>query len=85
VGTLLRSLEASSLILTGLAATSCILATAIDAHMRNYRLFVPRDGTISNTAAETRAALKLMKDYLPADIRPAAHITFRPIRRRGHK
>jgi nicotinamidase-related amidase len=83
--TLLRSLEASSLILTGIAATSCILATAIDAHMRNYRLFVPRDGTISNTAAETRAALKLMKDYLRADIHPAAKITFRPSRRRAHK
>jgi nicotinamidase-related amidase len=82
---LLRSLGTRYLILTGIAGTSCILATAIDAHMRDYRLFVPRDGTISNTASENRAALKLMRDYLEADIRPAAKITFRSSRNRGDK
>jgi nicotinamidase-related amidase len=75
--TLLRSLGTRHLILTGIAGTSCILATAIDAHMRDYRLLVPRDGTISNTTSENRAALRLMKDYLEADIRPAVEITFR--------
>ena len=80
--TLLRSLGTRHLILTGIAATSCILATAIDAHMRDYHLFVPRDGTISNTAAETHAALKLMKDYLSADTRRAAEIAFRSSRKR---
>jgi nicotinamidase-related amidase len=74
--TLLRSLGAECLILTGIAGTSCILATAIDAHMRNYHLFVPRDATISNTASENRAALKLMRDYLSADTRPASGINF---------
>ena len=83
--TLLRSLGTRHLVLTGIAATSCILATAIDAHMRDYYLFVPRDGTISNTAAETRAALKLMKDYLSADTRAAAEIVFRSSRKPRRK
>jgi nicotinamidase-related amidase len=81
--TLLRSLGTRHLILTGIAGTSCILATAIDAHMRDYRLFVPKDGTISNTAGENQAALRLMKDYLGAEIRPAAEITFRSSRKPG--
>jgi nicotinamidase-related amidase len=83
--TLLRSLGTTQLVLTGIAATSCILATAIDAHMRDYRLFVPRDGTISNTTTETRAALKLMEDYLSADTRPAAEIVFRSSHKRRRK
>ena len=81
--TLLRSLGTRHLVLTGIAAISCILATAIDAHMRGYRLFVPRDGTISNTASENRTALKLMKDYVGADPRPAVEIRFRLSRKRG--
>jgi nicotinamidase-related amidase len=74
---LLDSLGARRLILTGIAGSSCVLATASDAYMRDYELFVPRDGTISNTGRENQNALKIMRDYLKADTRPAAKIIFR--------
>jgi nicotinamidase-related amidase len=82
---LLGSLGARRLILTGIAGSSCVLATASDAYMRHYELFVPRDGTISNTARENQNALKIMHDYLKADTRPAAKIIFRRAARSSGK
>jgi nicotinamidase-related amidase len=74
--TLLQYLGAENLIITGIAGNYCVLFTANDAYIRDYRLTVPSDCTISNTAAENREALKLMKNYLKADIRPSAKIQF---------
>jgi hypothetical protein len=42
--------------------------------MRDYDLVVPADCTISNTAAENRQALALMKHYLKADTRRSDQI-----------
>jgi nicotinamidase-related amidase len=75
--TLLRYLGAQRLIITGIAGNYCVLFTANDAYMRDYELIVPGDCTASNTAAENRQALSLMKNYLKADIRPSGKIQFR--------
>jgi nicotinamidase-related amidase len=72
--TLLRYLEAKTLILTGIAGNYCVLFTANDAYMRDYKLIVPRDCTISNTKKENDQALALMKNYLKADTRSSAKI-----------
>lgn len=40
---LLQDLRAQRLLLAGLAAEQCVLATAGDAHMRGFALAVPRD------------------------------------------
>jgi nicotinamidase-related amidase len=72
--TLLRYLGANTLIITGVAGNYCVLFTANDAFMRDYRLIVPSDCTVSNTAAENRDALKLMRNYLRADIRPSGKV-----------
>src|SRR2546423_5965930 len=61
--TLLRYLGAQRLIITGIAGNYCVLFTANDAYMRDYQLLVPNDCTVSNTAAENRVALNLMKNY----------------------
>ncbi|HJT79562.1 MAG TPA: isochorismatase family cysteine hydrolase [Chthoniobacterales bacterium] len=74
---LLRYLGVKKLIITGIAGNYCVLFTANDAYMRDYELAVPSDCTASNTAAENRQALKLMKDYLKADTRPSVRIKFR--------
>src|SRR3982751_2430327 len=74
--TLLRYLGAQRLIITGVAGTYCVLFTANDAYMRDYELIVPSDCTASNTAAENREALTLMKNYLKADTMPSANIRF---------
>ena len=72
--TLLRYLGAKTLILTGIAGNYCVLFTANDAYMRDYKLSVPRDCTVSNTKRENDQALALMKNYLKADTRSSATI-----------
>ena len=72
--TLLRYLGARTLILTGIAGNYCVLFTANDAYMRDYKLIVPRDCTASNTKKENDQALALMKNYLKADTRSSAKI-----------
>ena len=74
--TLLRYLGAERLIITGIAGNYCVLFTANDAYMRDYKLIVPSDCTVSNTGAENRQALNLMKNYLKADTRPSSKIRF---------
>ena len=61
--TLLRYLEAQTLILTGIAGNFCVLFTANDAYMRDFNLFVPSDCTVSNTRKENDSALRLRRKF----------------------
>lgn len=70
---LLRRLGTQTLMLAGLAGNICILHTAFDAHVREFKLIVPSDGSASNTPAEQRCALKIMKSVFKADVRPIRH------------
>ena len=63
---LLRYLGSETLILTGIAGNFCDLFTANDAYLRDYKLIVPRDCTVSNTAKENEEALQLMRKFLKA-------------------
>ena len=53
---LLRYLDASTLILSGLTTNSCIVCTAHDAKMRGFELHVPSDCSTARTAKEHRQA-----------------------------
>src|SRR5687767_9942190 len=44
---LLRHLTATNLILTGIAGNNCVLFTANDAYMRDFKLFIPSDCVVS--------------------------------------
>lgn len=59
---LLRQLRVRRVILTGIATDHCILASAIDAHMREFEVVVPRDCVAANTPQRNRNALALMKN-----------------------
>jgi nicotinamidase-related amidase len=72
--TLLRYLGATKLIVTGIAGNFCVLFTANDAYMRDYDLIIPSDCTVSNTPAENRQALTLMRKFLKADTRPSTRL-----------
>jgi nicotinamidase-related amidase len=65
---LLHYLGATSLILTGLATNSCIVCTAHDAKMRNFKLTVVSDCCAARNAAEHRQALANMKQMTGARI-----------------
>ena len=63
--------RAPTLILTGIAGNICVLFTANDAYMREYRLIIPADCVASQTVRENTSALRLMQTVLTADIRPS--------------
>lgn len=71
---LLRQLGVDRLAIAGIAADSCVLATAIDAHMRNYRLWIPGDCTASRTPALKRAALHVLRHTCQADTGPSRRV-----------
>ena len=65
---LLAHLGANTLILTGIAGNFCVLFTAQDAYMRDFRLFVPSDCVASEADADNRYALEHMAKVCKADI-----------------
>jgi nicotinamidase-related amidase len=72
--TLLDYLEVKTLILTGVAANICVLFTANDAYMRDFKLIIPADCVASNTIEENEHALELMEKILKADISPSTEL-----------
>ena len=78
--TLLRYLQAQTLILTGLAGNICVLFTANDAYMRDFHLYVPRDCTASNTTRANNQALALMEQVLDVCTCPSAELDLEALR-----
>ena len=72
--TLLRYLGAKTLILTGVAGDICILFTASDAFLRDYRTVVPADCVASNDPDDNRHALEQMHRVLKADVTPSTEL-----------
>jgi len=68
---LLPSLETTRLILVGMAADLCVLFTAADAHMRQYRLFTPGDCLVPSKPDRLTSALEILRDGLDTDVRPS--------------
>ena len=75
---LLEYLGVRTLIVAGFAGNNCVLFTANDAYMRDYKLIIPADCTASNTPADNETALQQMSQVLKADIRPSTEIDFAP-------
>lgn len=71
---LLGAVGAKTLIVTGIATNICVLFTANDAYMRDFKLLVPFDGSAANEETDHRAAMKLMQDVLKADTRRSSEI-----------
>jgi nicotinamidase-related amidase len=79
--TLLEALRIRRLILTGIAGNICVLFTANDAYMREYKIFAPADCIVSNTAAENDHALRQINTVLKGEIAVSTRLTFHPRRR----
>ena len=73
---LLAHLGASTLVLTGVAGNFCVLFTAHDAYMRDFRLLVPSDCLASEEDADNRHALAHMAKVCKADTVPSQAIDF---------
>jgi nicotinamidase-related amidase len=77
--TLLKYLQVERLILTGITGDMCVLITAVDAHMRDFEIHVPRDCTASMSDAVNREALRYMARVAHADMTPSAKLDLRKL------
>ena len=74
---LLEYLGTKELVLTGLAGNICVLFTANDAYMRDYKIIVPPDCTASDTEAANQAAIDEIKTVLKGDVRKSVELQFK--------
>ena len=80
---LLPKLGVSRLVLTGIAADICVLFTAADAHMREYRLWVPNDAVASEGDERTRWALDIMRKSMGAETASTGDLSLEAWVKRG--
>jgi len=73
---LLQYLGVETLILTGFTGDICILFTANDAFIRDYRLVIPADCVVSQNSSENKKALDYLKRVVEADIRASVRLDF---------
>jgi len=66
--TVLQTLGARTLILTGTTTPQCILFSATDAYVREYRLIVPSDCVIASTRKQQQLALYFLSAVLGARV-----------------
>jgi len=78
---LLAALRLRRVILTGIAGNICVLFTANDAYMREYRIFAPADCIVSNTAADNEHALRQIKTVLKGNVSVSTRLRFQASRR----
>jgi nicotinamidase-related amidase len=82
---LLKNLGATTLILTGMAGDICVLFTANDAYMRDFRIVVPPDCTASEDPEANRQVLALMERVLKAETTPSGELEFEKTRIRSRR
>src|SRR5205807_2187023 len=74
---LLKHLGTRKLIVVGWAGDICIFFTAIDAHIRDYDLWLPRDCIVSQETTENERVLAYVERVLEADIMESREINLR--------
>ena len=71
---LLHHLGVKRLVLTGVASDQCVIATAVDARIRDYEVVVPQDCIASQTAARTRRAIAYFEEALCVPTTPSTRL-----------
>ena len=74
-------LGVQTLVLTGIAGNFCVLFTAQDAYMRDFKLIVPRDCCASEQESDNRYALEHMAKVCKAETGPSTGIDFSRLQR----
>src|SRR6187399_1457918 len=75
--TLLETLGIRRVIVTGIAGNICVLFTANDAYMREFRVFAPKDCIVSNTPEINAYALQQIASVLKGNLTPSTGLVFR--------
>jgi nicotinamidase-related amidase len=74
---MLRQGEVGTVVVTGFVTGNCVLFTAADAYMRDYRVVVPRDCVADLTPEEHRDALKKIASVLKAQLPRSSQLRLR--------
>lgn len=69
---LLRMLDVKRVALVGITGDACVLATAMDAHIRELDVWVPSDATVSLNSRRNSRALAFLHESMQCDIRPVS-------------
>ncbi len=80
---LLGQIGAQTLVLAGFATDICVLATAMDAAMRDFHLVVPQDTSAAETEHAHAAALTHLRRVLHAETPPASAVDFQALAERS--
>jgi nicotinamidase-related amidase len=64
---LLTEMQAKELVICGLATDMCVQLTAMDAFLREFKIWVPSDCTAAESTAAKRASLAYMASVLKCD------------------
>ena len=68
---MLRQGDVRTTIITGFVTGNCVLFTAAEAYMRDFKVVIPRDCVTDQTAGKQSDALQTMRDVLKASTRRA--------------
>ncbi len=71
---LLEHMGVEVLILAGVTTNACVMITAADVYVRDYRLFVPEDCVAALSQSDQHNALELMRKNFGAETRPSSEI-----------
>ena len=71
LGFLLDDLQTTHLIITGITVDQCVFASAQDAYVRRYRIWVPADCVAATSSAYEKSTLEHMTRTLKARTRPS--------------
>ncbi len=77
LATLLEYLGVQQLVLTGVSTHQCVLFTANDAYVRDFKLMIPRDCVAAKTQTEHRLALQYFKSVLGVKMHPSKDVRFK--------
>ena len=71
---LLSQLGVCHVVVTGIAGDGCVLATAADAHMREFSVSVPADCCASISRARNARALRVLREAMELDTRVSRYL-----------
>lgn len=82
---LLKLMGVNTLIMTGVASHQCILFSAVDAYVRDYRLMIPRDCVAAPSARDTELAVRYFEKVLKADAASSSRVRLPGAKRRAKR
>ncbi len=71
---MLRLGDVRTVVMTGLVTGNCVLFTAVDAYMRNFRVIVPSDCVADQKTSEHQLALQKMTRLMKATVSPSPRV-----------